>query len=192
MKKVRLFAFLFFAAAAVVFLQSTTCDDSVGAINADTRIVCTNKTLTIDKDGLVTVHFTAMTSATNISRLSFNAQSTGGKIVSASSQGKNITVVYQANKSTATPTTPTTTLTTAKTKSIGSLTVNVTGAVLTDNSVVLLNRATSTTVDIEAAPVDEDEDGDEVDPLTPGDDDGDDDGDPFVDDDDDDGELPPK
>lgn len=160
MKKVRLFAFLFFAAAAVVFLQSTTCDESLGAINADTKIVCTNKTLTVDKDGIVTVQLTAMTSATNISRLSFNAQSTGGKIVSASSQGKNITVVYQANKSSdsSKPTTPTTkTSDSAKKKSIGTLTVNVTGAVLTDNSIILLNRATSTTVDIEAAPVEEED-----------------------------------
>jgi hypothetical protein len=181
MKKVRLFAFLFFAAAAVILFQSTTCDDSVSSFNGDTKIVCTNKTLTVDKDGIVTVQFNAMTSATDISRLSFNAQATGGKIVSASSQGKNITVAYQANKSSDSASTPTTKADAAKKNNIGSLTVNVTGAVLTDNRVIFLNRPISSTVDIEAAPVDEDpEDPDE--PIIIVDDD---DEDPFVGDEDD-------
>ncbi len=158
MKKVRIFTFLFFVAAAVIFTQASYCDqnDSLTSI----RIKSLIDRVTLGEGGNATISFVASSNSTAVKSFSFTASAQGLKITDITTSGNTCSVTVEQPETT----TAKTLTTKADDVAVGSVTVTVTGALMNDGRVVLYtNGGGASAVCYVYAGDDEDDDDDEGD-----------------------------
>ncbi|MCR5826914.1 MAG: hypothetical protein K6G53_00680 [Bacteroidales bacterium] len=131
MKKVRIFTFLFFVAAAVIFTQASYCDqnDSLTSI----RIKSLIDRVTLGEGGSATISFVASSNSTAVKSFSFTASAQGVKITDITTNGNTCSVTVEQPETT----TAKALTTKADDVAVGSVTVTVTGALMNDGRVVL-------------------------------------------------------
>ncbi len=159
MKKVRIFTFLFFVAAAVIFTQASYCDqnDSLTSI----RIKSLIDRVTLGEGGSATISFVASSNSTAVKSFSFTASAQGLKITDITTNGNTCSVtVEQPETATAKALT-----TKAGDVALGSVTVTVTGALMNDGRVVLYTNGggASAVCYVYAGDEDDDDEGDDED-----------------------------
>lgn len=155
MKKVRIFTFLFFVAAAVIFTQASYCDqnDSLTSI----RIKSLIDRVTLGEGGSATISFVASSNSTAVKSFSFTASAQGVKITDITTNGNTCSVtVEQPETTTAKPLT-----TKADDVAVGSVTVTVTGALMNDGRVVLYTNGGGASAVCYVYAGDDEDDGDD-------------------------------
>lgn len=158
MKKVRIFTFLFFVAAAVIFTQASYCDqnDSLTSI----RIKSLIDRVTLDEGGSATISFVASSNSTAVKSFSFTASAQGVKITDITTNGNTCSVTVEQPETT----TAKALTTKADDVAVGSVTVTVTGALMNDGRVVLYtNGGGASAVCYVYAGDEDDDDGDDED-----------------------------
>ncbi|MBQ4021667.1 MAG: hypothetical protein II613_03880 [Bacteroidales bacterium] len=158
MKKVRIFTFLFFVAAAVIFTQASYCDQNDSPTSI--RIKSLIDRVTLGEGGSATISFVASSNSTAVKSFSFTASAQGVKITDITTKGNTCSVTVEQPETT----TAKTLTTKADDVAVGSVTVTVTGALMNDGRVVLYtNGGGASAVCYVYAGDDEDDDDDEGD-----------------------------